>query len=123
MTWTYTQDSGDIRDPSGSLKATGYSGNTWGLNNPKAQFHIGVGPIPQGEYTIGPPHHPVDHLGPFALPLWPHTTNEMHGRSGFFIHGDNRAMNHSASNGCIILPPQIRIVIDESADKQLRVIA
>ena len=35
----------------------------------------------------------------------------MQGRSGFFIHGDNANMNHTASNGCIILGPAERQAI------------
>lgn len=122
MTWTYTQTTGELRDASGNLKASGYSGNTWGLNNPAAQYQIGIGPIPTGDYTIGPPHSPVDHLGPLALPLWPAKTNEMHGRAGFFMHGDNRFGNHTASNGCIIMSPTVRQAVHLSLDKQLRVV-
>lgn len=123
MTWSYTQDAGELRDSSNTLRGTGYSGNTSGLNNPAAQFRIGVGPVPVGDYVIGPPHDPVDHLGPDALPLWPAKTNQMHGRSGFFIHGDNRFVNHTASNGCIILAHSIRVLVRDSAEKHLRVVS
>jgi hypothetical protein len=124
MSWTYTQDKGELRDASRTLLiGTGYSGNTWGINNHAAQFQIGVGPIPVGLYTIGAPHTPVDHLGPDALPLWPDPMNDMEGRSGFFIHGDNQHANHSASNGCIILGPAIRARLRDSPDKHLRVVA
>lgn len=122
MTWTYTQDKGELTDASGSLKGTGYSGNTWGLNNPAAQFQVGVGPIPVGLYTIGPPHSPIDHLGPLALPLWPDRANMMHGRSGFFAHGDNSALNHSASHGCIVLGHSVRVMLNESKDRLLTVV-
>lgn len=123
MTWFYVQSSGELRNPSGKSVAHGYSGNTAGLNNPSAQDRIGVGPVPVGEYTIGPPHMPIDHLGPVALPLWPSPGNDMHGRSGFFMHGDNRALNHTASHGCIIMPPDIRRAVDASPDKRLHVVA
>ena len=123
MTWTYTQDKGALRNPQGVVQGFGYSGNTWGLNNPAAQFQVGVGPIPVGLYTIGPPHNPIDHLGPLALPLWPDRANQMHGRSGFFAHGDNPALNHSASNGCIVLGHYLRVMLHDSTDRQLSVIA
>ena len=123
MTWTYTQDKGELRDAADTLRGVGYSGNTWGLNNPLAQFQVGVGPIPVGLYTIGPPHNPIDHLGPLALPLWPDKANEMHGRSGFFAHGDNRFLNHTGSDGCIVLGHALRVALDQSPDKQLSVIA
>jgi hypothetical protein len=122
LTWTYVQRTGSLnRD--GTPIATGYSGNTTGLNNPDAQDKVGVGPVPCGKYTIGPPHQPVDHLGPDALPLYPAAGNKMHGRSAFFIHGDNSAMNHPASNGCIILGHLIRKQIEQSHDKDLLVTA
>lgn len=123
MTWFYVQSTGELHEPSGKTLAKGYSGNTAGLNNPSAQARIGVGPIPVGEYTVGPPHVPVDHLGPVALPLWPAPANNMHGRSGFFMHGDNAAMNHTASHGCIIMPPIVRRAVNASADKRLHVVA
>jgi hypothetical protein len=43
----------------------------------------------------------------------------MFGRSGFLIHGDNAEMNHTASDGCIILSHDIREQIDESEDRVL----
>ena|ERR1700722_8423685 len=121
MTWCYAQKSGALsRD--GAAEATGYSGNTTGLNNPARQNVVGVGPVPRGAYRIGPPHHPIDHLGPNALPLYPAPTNMMGGRSGFFIHGDNSRGNHSASNGCIILGPSVREAIVDSKDTELVVV-
>jgi hypothetical protein len=47
----------------------------------------------------------------------------MFGRDGFLIHGDNSAMNHTASEGCIILTRDIRQRISDSGDTQLTVIA
>lgn len=40
--------------------------------------------------------------------LEPFQSNDMMGRSGFFIHGDNRYGNRTASHGCIILPRKAR---------------
>jgi hypothetical protein len=122
MTWSYAQKTGALRH-NGTPVATGYSGNTTGLNNPDEQDRIGVGPPPRGDYTVGPPHRPIDHLGPLALPLFPATTNEMHGRCGFFIHGDNARMNHTASNGCIILDRASRQAIVNSRDNKLVIVA
>jgi hypothetical protein len=122
MTWSYTQGTGALSH-SGAHVATGYSGNTTGLNNPDEQDRIGVGPVPRGDYTIGLPHRPIGHLGPLALPLFPAPSNEMPGRCGFFIHGDNRKMNHTASNGCIILARTARQAIIDSHDNKLVVVA
>lgn len=121
--WTYVQRTGHVYDPDGKLFALGYSGHGEGLNNPAWQDHVGVGPLPVGFYTIGPPHTPIDHLGPLAFPLVPNRSNEMFGRSAFFIHGDNSLLNHSASNGCIILAHGFRTDIGASAVKLLRVVA
>jgi hypothetical protein len=122
MTWSYAQKTGELSH-NGTRLATGYSGNTTGLNNPNEQDRIGIGPVPQGDYTIGPPHRPTNHLGPIALPLYPAATNDMHGRCGFFIHGDNQKMNHTASDGCIILARTARQAIIESHDTKLVVVS
>lgn len=123
MSWGYVQRSGSIRDPSGVKRAIGYSGHGLGLNNPYLQDAHAVGPIPVGSYDIGAPQSPVGHLGPLAMPLIPAKGNAMHGRSAFFIHGDNQKMDHTASDGCIILPPDVRRMIAESSDRLLIVIA
>ena len=122
VTWSYAQKSGSLSH-NGAQVAIGYSGNTTGLNNPAEQDRPGIGPVPRGSYTIGPPHRPINHLGPLALPLYPSVTNEMHGRCGFFIHGDNAKMNHTASSGCIILAHAARQAIVDSRDTKLVVVA
>jgi hypothetical protein len=122
MTWNYVQKTGAVSHD-GVHFTNGYSGNTDGFNNPAMQNVVGVGPVPCGTYRIGPPHQPIDHLGPEALPLVPGPENNMFGRSGFFIHGDNQAMNHTASNGCIILGPTFRKAIVESRDTTLVVVS
>jgi Protein of unknown function (DUF2778) len=122
MTWRYVQKTGAF-SRGGVAVAVGYSGNTAGFDNPDMQTRIGVGPIPCGNYTIGPPHQPVNHLGPLALPLIPAPTNEMFDRMGFFIHGDNSKMNHSASSGCIVLDHAARRRIVDSGDTALVVVS
>jgi len=87
------------------LTCTGYSGQGVGLNNPAAQNQRDVGPLPQGDYTVGAP---TRRRGPLTLPLTPDPNNAMYGRSGFLIHGDNPAQNNTASDGCIVLPPACR---------------
>ena len=42
------------------------------------------------------------HCSPVAMPLIPDPANQMHGRSGFFIHADSIADPGSASEGCIV---------------------
>lgn len=112
--WVYVIRTGRLYKK-GQQIDTGYSGHGQGLNNPDWQDHIGVGPLPIGDYRVSMPHTPTDHLGPVALPLVPLKSNEMHGRSGFFMHGDNSAMNHSASNGCLIFKRITREAVHNTA--------
>jgi hypothetical protein len=117
--WTYEQATGIMLHDAEEV-GTGYSGHGIGLNNPKIQNVRGVGPIPQGRYTIQPPsEHPQ--LGPIALALLPDLTNKMFLRDGFFCHGDNAEQNHTASEGCIIMPRTVRVAMAGS-DNQLEVI-
>jgi hypothetical protein len=120
--WTYQQSTGKLTAPDGTLAGQGYSGNGADLNNPAAEGVIGHGPIPQGEWLIGKfGVHPV--LGPISAPLMPCAGNDMDGRQGgFFIHGDNNLANHTASDGCIILPRNLRELIAASNDTVLTVI-
>lgn len=122
MSWTYKQSSGQLLH-NGQLVATGYSGHGEGLNNPAMQDVVGVGPIPAGAYLIGAPKNPIDHLGPIAMPLTPTAGNDADGRSAFFMHGDNASADHSASDGCIIMPPQVRGLVRDSGDHALEVTA
>jgi hypothetical protein len=122
MTWQYEQSTG-ILSQDGNIVATGYSGHGNGVNNPDDEFIKNVGPIPQGIYTIGPPREPINILGPLAMPLEPDPNNDMEGRDGFYIHGDNNDDNHTASDGCIILSHDIRQTINDSDDRTLIVVA
>lgn len=120
MTWTYRQKTGHLyRD--GYHYSTGYAGKGEGLNNPEMQNKVGIGPLPVGLYHIGPAlKHP--RLGLLAMFLDPDDANEMFGRSEFFIHGDNRKMNNTASNGCIVLARFDRKMVDKSPDRRLEVV-
>src|SRR5208337_5122013 len=92
--WTYQQSTGNLTDWFGSVLGQGYSGNGSDLDNPAAEGVIGHGPIPQGFWTIGP-FETYPHLGEIVAPLMPCEGNTMDGREGgFFIHGDNQAMDH-----------------------------
>ena len=118
MAWTFKITSGALLNLNLIQVGTGYSGHGEGLNNPTMCNVHDVGPLPIGKYTIGQPRE--DHqVGLFAMPLTPDPTNEMFGRSAFFIHGDNKSLNHSASDGCIILANPIRRDIANSGDNEL----
>lgn len=117
MPFRYVQQTGDLYDPQGRLLARGYSGNGEGLNNPAMEAVRDTGPIPRGEWMIGPAYT-HGRLGPVAMRLQPYG-HKAHGRTAFFIHGDNGLGNRSASHGCIILGPNVRRVVDASPDHVL----
>ena len=104
----YSIPTGVLTMGSSTIYRAGYSGHGPGLNNPAMCNVHDVGPLPAGGYAVEDAIEPDTHLGPFAFPLIPDPENEMFGRNGFYIHGDNAEMNHSASDGCIILPRMVR---------------
>ena len=67
-----------------------------------------VGPIPRGAWRIEPFRDDPGGKGPVVAHLTPIEGTETFGRAGFMIHGDNSALNHSASEGCIVAPRFIR---------------
>lgn len=100
----------------------GYAGHGAGVNNPLYEDVRNLGPLPQGWYAIGDPY---DHkrLGKYVLPLTPAPETKMHGRSGFFIHGDNSTPDpEDGSHGCIVIAKQIREQVATSGDRRLRVV-
>ncbi len=110
----YSQARGEFLLPDDSLLKGCYAGGGTDptlsaryRNNPLMQDMHGLGPLPQGVYTISPAHT-IPHLGPCVMALTPDPANEMFGRSGFFVHGDNPAGDHTASDGCIVAGPAIR---------------
>lgn len=118
MAWKYIQSNGNLSH-GGALVATGYSGHGEGKNNPAMQSVRNVGPIPVGMYEIGPMMMHKDGKGPIVMRLTAVGHEAFH-RSGFLIHGDNA--DHTASEGCIILPRAIRQRIAESGDNELEVV-
>lgn len=121
MTWVFAVRAGTL-SRNGSVVATGiYSGHGQGLNNPDMEAVQGVGPIPAGRWQIGT-FMDNPHLGPVISHLTPKGFDP-HGRSAFFLHGDNAELNHSASDGCIIAPRTIREMVEDSGDRDLIVTA
>ena len=110
----YQQATGALLDANtGHAIGIGYSGHGRGVNNPDAQRIPDVGPIPCGHWRLGAPESPESHRGPLSFPLTALAGSESFGRSGFFIHGDNPALNHTASLGCIIFNHAIRAELAE----------
>jgi hypothetical protein len=124
MNWTWRQSTGALTAPDGTLAGVGYSGNGADLDNSAGQGDIGHGPIPQGWWIIGEFFDDPGGKGPVVAHLSPAPGNTMDGRAGgFMIHGDNKAMNHTASDGCLILALAIREAIAASGVTSLLVIA
>jgi hypothetical protein len=121
VTWKYEQENGQLSQ-NGADVAIGYSGAGGGKNNPAMQEAQRIGPIPRGRYTIGEPVNTETH-GPYVLRLTPDDANDMHGRSGFLIHGDSVKAPGTASEGCIIMPRWVREQIWNSGDLDLEVVA
>lgn len=105
--FTYNVYWGALYGADGKLVGFGYSGQPSFLNNPDAEQYPAQGPLPRGLYKLqGPLNDPK--LGPHVFKLVPDAGNKMFDRSGFFVHGDNAKVNHSASEGCIIMPITVR---------------
>lgn len=119
MTFRYVQSTGKFY-ADGILWGIGYAGHGSGKNNPDAQNIPNVGPLPCGTYTIGAVSDSPK-TGPLTIILCPSTDNRMFGRSAFRIHGDNKA--HDASEGCIILPREVRERIAQQRGDKLEVVA
>jgi hypothetical protein len=119
--WTYSQSTGNLTNPEGIVVGQGYSGNGADLNLPSADGVMDHGPIPAGMWEIGQfADRPV--VGEFAAPLTPAPDTDTLGRSGFYCHGDNPQMDHTASDGCIVLPKALREAIAASGDTSLQVV-
>ena len=124
LDWIYDQDTGEFYQTDGKgnrlpgTGGTGYSGAPGHVNSPGSERIKNKGPIPRGRYRIEPPN---SRRGPKTLPLTPLPSTNTFRRGGFLIHGDNGERNRSASEGCIILGPNIRDQVIKSGDNNLEV--
>ena len=88
---TYIDTTGCCSGQSGSCR-----------NNPSCQCQKSVGPLPQGSYSLG---NMFTYKGmPYCYELYPSSSNNMCGRSGFLIHGGDCSGN--PSEGCIVIQDQ-----------------
>lgn len=102
----YEQATGTLRVVNGGHAtpiAKGYAGRGAGRDNPSRQQVRNEGPLPQGRYSMWVVEH-RRFVSP-AIKL-AQTEGETYGRSGFWIHGDNR--ENDASQGCIVLDRRSR---------------
>jgi Protein of unknown function (DUF2778) len=119
MSWVYNAANGTLSH-NGQAAGTGYSGHPPYVNDPAAERLINQGPICAGLYAIGEAFDSPT-KGPCVLPLTPSDDTPVYGRGGFLIHGDE--VEHPgaelASDGCIIMPRNTRLLISLSSDKDL----
>jgi hypothetical protein len=120
MPWEYTQTSGELRHNSVLVYDKGYSGKGFAKNKPDSEHESKKGPIPRGTWIIGQPYYST-RVGPYAIPLTPSGHNA-HGRIDFRFHGDDKHDLGNASEGCIVLPLDIRRRIVASGDTMLYVV-
>jgi hypothetical protein len=121
--WTYRQSTGELANADGEIIAVGYSGHGLGKDVPEEEEVSSVGPIPKGRYTIGSLHDEPGREGPEVMLLSPQPGTNVFNRGPFLIHGDSRMHPGEASLGCIIMPYNIRLIVGQSSDKTLEVIA
>ncbi len=119
LRWEYSQRTGRlwyVNDATGrrTFVGEGFSGGGEGRNNPTEQDVKRVGPIPRGDWNIGPAYRGA--LGPITLNLSPQPGTETFNRDLFRIHGGTR------SEGCIIMDQNTRQRVNRSQDRTLRVI-
>ena len=130
--WVYDRSTGKIRlvDKDGNVlrEAKGYAGMGKGLNNPDFSEKDNnkktgdYAPLHSGDWTMGPEHdRPSTGVG--SIHLDPGTgAEDAEGDEGFYIHGDNKQMNNTASRGCIITDPQTRDAMNTLGSRILKVV-
>jgi|ERR1700733_12933608 hypothetical protein len=116
--WVFHQSTGSL-EHNGKVVAGGYSGaRSLAINLfEAARFY---GPIPRGSYRLGWSFSKKSHG--YVLSLTPMGHNAQ-GREAFLIHGDyiDARKKGTASEGCIIMPLDVRKAIWESSDRILSV--
>lgn len=119
MSWIWDQSARTLsRD--GAVVARGYSGRGAAKNDPMTEHVRATGPIPRGQWRIGPPRT-SRRTGPYVLSLTP-VGHAARGRTAFQIHGDSARAPGTASSGCIILSRAVRERIWTSGDHELEVV-
>lgn len=129
MSWAYEISTGRMYYDDGSLLATGYSGQPPHVNDLAAVGERGIGPIPPGSWQLtGVEDSP--RTGPFTIILTPDAATMLSvlalGRdpNTLRIHGERETPPPGyASDGCVVLPHEIRKKIWDSGDHYLDTIA
>lgn len=117
MTWVYdVRKRSFTRDDVYKFDAL-YAGAEGYKDDPALACEVNKGPLPAGKYKIASPMAKHTTAGRFVLRLIPYAGNNMCGRAGFLIHGDNGF--GTASNGCIVASFNVRKSIADSGDREL----
>jgi hypothetical protein len=115
MPFHFNRHEGLLLDATGAiLDPSAYSGIGEGDNNPALEVMPHCGPIPAGEYLIGPVVSlPDDKGGPLVLMLTPRRRTELHGRTadGFYVRCDNETQDRSAGAGCLVACRAARVAM------------
>lgn len=110
MGFIYEQSTGNLYFNGAGCRvliASGYAGSKDCRNRPDLDHVKAQGPLPKAFYRMREVEHPR-----FASPcirLTPEVNSVMHGRSGFYIHGDDGSGD--ASHGCIVMQRNFRLAI------------
>lgn len=116
--WVYRQSTGELFH-NGEMVEKGYSGRMTNKNNPSRQQVKGLGPLPQGRYSID---GSSTSRGPLTIIL-NQVSGESYGRNEFRIHGEKiHGAPGWASAGCIIMSRPTRRRVLRSGDTILEVI-
>ncbi len=85
------------------LSRSTWSGHGSAHNDPAREQQKGIGPLPAGDYDLGPLQAHHGHLGPDVMALTARPGTQTYGRGDFFWHGDHpNDTDWSASDGCMI---------------------
>lgn len=130
MSWLYHQASGCTDEPSGKILCSGYSGQPPYVNNPGAEKLEGKGPIPCGNWKMISLEAETPLHGPDVIVLQPDADTRARiiamGRDpdSFRVHGERLTPPPGlASDGCIINGHPYRMIMWNSPDHDLEVIA
>lgn len=115
MRWTWKQAAGELWRGD-AFQGKGYSGAPGHINVTADEGLKNKGPIPRGLWRMTSyiPSHTK--LGPYCIRLTP-VNHDALGRSAFLIHGDSIKKPGTASEGCIILGNNFRLMLSKFVGK------
>ena len=120
--FTYSQSTGIVWNPDGTILCQGYSGHKAGKNNPEMEGVLNRGPIPSGSWLIDGAYD-SPRLGKMVIRLTPINVLPVQRQLNTFrIHGDSARHPGEASRGCIVISKLNRLRMLKSESNILRVV-